>query len=99
MVMNWFGMNEGENDISLATHRQNGDTGATYLTGMEEVFTYMNDTYDQDWIWFTNQDLDDPHGEESYIGDYCLQAGTTRGLVRTHSLSAGKRHPDDDRLG
>ncbi len=79
MVMNWFGMDEGENDISLATHRQNGDTGATYLTGMEEVFTYMNDTYDQDWIWFTNQDLDDPHGEESYIGDYCLQAGTTEG--------------------
>ena len=77
MVMNWFDMAEGENDISLATQRQDGETGATVLSGMEEVFQYMNDTYDQDWIWFTNQDLDDPHGEESYIGDYCLQAGTT----------------------
>ena len=77
MVMNWFGMDEGENDISLATHRQGGKTGATTLAGMEEVFKYMNDTYKQDWIWFTNQDLDDPYGEESYIGDYCLQAGTT----------------------
>ncbi|MDO4546287.1 MAG: papain-like cysteine protease family protein [Bacillota bacterium] len=76
MVMNWFGMLEGETDISLATKRQDGDTGATYLSGMEEVFQYMNDTYDQDWTWFTNQDLDDPQGEESYIGDYCLQAGT-----------------------
>lgn len=77
MVMNWFDMLEGENEITLATHRQNGDTGATYLSGMEETFTYMNDKYDQDWIWFTNKDLDDPEGEESYIGDYCLQAGTS----------------------
>lgn len=77
MVMNWYGMLEDETEISLATQRQNGDTGATFLSGMEEVFTYMNDTYDQDWIWFTNQDLDDPAGEESYIGDYCLQAGTS----------------------
>ena len=77
MVMNWFDMAEGENDISLATHRQDGKTGATTLAGMEEVFKYMNDTYKQDWIWFTNQDLDDPYGEEAYIGDYCLQAGTT----------------------
>ena len=77
MVMNWFDMLEDENEITLATHRQNGDTGATYLSGMEEAFTYMNDTYDQDWVWFTNKDLDDPEGEESYIGDYCLQAGTS----------------------
>ena len=76
MVMNWFDMLEGETDVSLASHRQDGDTGATVLSGMEEVFTYMNDTYDQDWKWFTNKDLDDPAGEESYIGDYCLQAGT-----------------------
>lgn len=78
MVMNWFGMLEDETEISLATHRQNGDTGATYLTGMEEAFQYMNDEHDQDWIWFTNKDLDDPEGEESYIGDYCLQAGTSK---------------------
>ena len=77
MVMNWFNMSEGETDVSLAKHRQDGDTGATYLSGMEEIFTYMNEEHDQDWIWFTNKDLDDPEGEESYIGDYCLQAGTT----------------------
>lgn len=77
MVMNWFGMLEKENEISLSTHKEQTDYPGTLLTGMEEVFTYMNDEYGQDWIWFTNKDLDDPEGEESYIGDYCLQAGTS----------------------
>lgn len=76
MVMNWYGMLQDETDASLGKQRQKGKEGATYLTGMEEIFTYMNNTYNQDWIWFTNKDLDDPEGEESYIGDYCLQAGT-----------------------
>ena len=43
---------------------------------MKEIFDYMNSEYDQDWVYFTNLDLDDPYGEESYIGDYCLQAGS-----------------------
>ena len=36
----------------------------------------MNKEYDQDWVTFSNLDLDDPYGEESYIGEYCLQAGS-----------------------
>lgn len=76
MVMNWYGMAENETDVSLGSHRQGGKAGATVLTGMQEVFQYMNDTYDQDWVWISTQDLDDPDGEESYIGDYCLQAAT-----------------------
>lgn len=76
MVMNWFGMAEKETDVSLGSHRQDGKAGATRLTGMQEVFTYMNDTYNQDWVWISTEDLDDPDGEESYIGDYCLQAAT-----------------------
>ncbi len=76
MVMNRFDMAEDESDVSLATHRQNGETGATYLEGMKEVFTYMNDTYGQDWVWVCTDDLDDPDIEESYIRDLCLQAGT-----------------------
>ena len=76
MVMNHFGLAEDETDVSLSNIRQNGEIGATYLDGMMEVFTYMNDTYGQDWVWVSTEDLDDPDGEESYIGDYCLQAGT-----------------------
>ena len=76
MVLNWFGMVEAETDVSLATHRQNGATGATYLDGMIEVFDYMNAHYGHDFVYVTTYDLDDMDGEESYIGDYCLQAGT-----------------------
>ena len=49
---------------------------------MEQIFQYMNDTYDQDWVWVTTKDLKnadgepESEGEENYIGDYCLQAGT-----------------------
>lgn len=78
VVMNWFDMLDGENEMSLGIHRQEGKPGATVLSGMEEVFRYMNDEHKQDWVWFTNKDLDKPDGEESYIGDYCLQAGTTK---------------------
>ena len=42
---------------------------------MKEIFKYMNRKYDQDWVWVSTSDLDDPDGEESYLGDYCLQAG------------------------
>lgn len=76
MVMNWFDMLGDETEMSLATHRGKSEFPGTLLTGMEDVFNYMNDEYDQDWVYFTNKDLDDPEGEESYIGDYCLQAGT-----------------------
>ena len=71
-----------ETDVSLASHRQIpdgetiGEVNATSKEGMEEVFDYMTDQYDQDWTIFTNDDLDDPEGDESYIGDYCLQAGS-----------------------
>lgn len=87
MCLNWFGKNEQraddaewgageyETDISLAVHRQNGEAGATFRKGMQDIFDYMSSTYGQDWITFTNLDLDDPYGEESYLGDYCLQAG------------------------
>ena len=70
-----------ETDVSLGSHRQIpdggtiGKAGVTYRSGMEEIFSYMEKQYDQDWAVFTNMDLDDPYGEESYIGDYCLQAG------------------------
>ena len=76
MVLNWFGLAEGESDVSLATHRQNGVTGATYLDGMIEVFDYINEEYGTDLVYISTYDLDDRDGEESYIGDYCLQAGT-----------------------
>lgn len=79
MVMNWFDMLGDETEMSLATHRGKSKFPGTLLTGMEDVFNYMNDEYDQDWVYFTNKDLDDPEGEESYIGDYCLQAGTMEG--------------------
>lgn len=76
MVLNWFGMAHEETDVSLATRRQNGATGATYLDGMIEVFDYMNNQYGHDFVYVTTYDLDDMDGEESYIGEYCLQAGT-----------------------
>ena len=82
MNIEWFGKNavrEGtdkkETDVSLATHRQDAKAGATTKDGMRQVFKYMSDTYNQDWTVFTNSDLDEPEGEESYIGGYCLQAG------------------------
>ena len=76
MVANFFGKAEKETDVSLGHVRQNGEEGATYLDGMKEVFKHMNEEYGQDWVWVSTTDLDDPDGEESYIGDYCLQAGT-----------------------
>lgn len=82
MVTNWFGKNEGETDMSLMHARQDGKLEATYLKGMKQIFRYMNDTYDQDWVWVDTDDLKnadgepEAEGEESYIGDYCLQAGT-----------------------
>ena len=79
MVMNWYGMLEDETEISLGSKRAEKDYPGTLLSDMEDIFTYMNEEHGQDWIWFTNKDLDDPEGEESYIGDYCLQAGTTEG--------------------
>ena len=83
MVTNWFGKNEGETDMSLMHARQDGKLEATYLKGMKQIFRYMNDTYDQDWVWVDTDDLKDANGEpetegeENYIGDYCLQAGTS----------------------
>lgn len=86
MTINWFNKNQErtsdpgkgqlETDISLAQQRQEGKTGATYRDGMKQIFDYMNKEYNQDWVYFTNLDMDDPYGEESYIGDYCLQAGS-----------------------
>ena len=94
MNIEWFGKNElrkgddpgagyKETDVSLATHRQEGKTGATSCEGMKEVFKYMSEQYGQKWTVFTNGDMVDPEGnpdpegewEEDYIGDYCLQAG------------------------
>jgi len=75
------GAGSKETDVSLASHRQIdaetkvGKPGATSCAGMKEVFDYMSTQYGQKWTIFTNSDLDDPEGEESYIGDYCLQAG------------------------
>ena len=82
MVTNWFGKNEGETDMSLMHIRGDGQLGPTYLDEMEQIFQYMNDTYDQDWVWVTTKDQKnadgepDYDGEETYVGDYCLQAGT-----------------------
>lgn len=73
MAMEWFGMNEGETpktDVSLSYARQDKEAGATYLKGMKQLFDK------KDWYVFSIDDLTDPDSEESYIGDYCLQAGT-----------------------
>lgn len=82
MVANFFGKAEDETDVSLGHVRQNGEEGATYLKGMKEIFKYMNDEHGQDWVWVSTTDLKDAEGkkntdgEELYVGDYCLQAGT-----------------------
>ena len=73
MAMEWFGMNSGETpktDISLSYSRQDKEVGATYLKGMKQLFNK------NDWYVFSIDDLTDPDSEESYIGKYCLQAGT-----------------------
>lgn len=64
MTINHFGMNcerkngSGlETDISLAQHRQDGATGATYVEGMDEIFDYMSSEYNQKWVTFSDQDL------------------------------------------
>lgn len=83
MAAEWFDKNKGnETDISFSRARQNGEAGPTYLSGMTEIFKKLNGTYDQDWTWFTRNDMTDPDGEESYLGDYCLQAGPEdKGLI------------------
>lgn len=78
-VANWFGMLEDEDEISLFHARGNkkGPEG-TVVEDMQQIIKYMNDKYDQDWVYVSTGDLDDPEGEESYIGDYCLQAGDNK---------------------
>ena len=73
MVMEWFGMNKGETpktDLSLSKARQDGEYGPTFLSGMKQIFS------GDEWVYFTAEDLQDGYTEESYIGGYCLQAGT-----------------------
>lgn len=64
MVLEHFNMNQErkdgsglETDISLAKHRQNGDTGATYVEGINEIFDYMSSEYGQKWKTFSDVDL------------------------------------------
>lgn len=83
MVLEHFNKNYGkETDISLSHLRQKGEAGPTYLSGMEEIFTKMNSMHADDWVWFTRNDLTNPDGEESAIGDYYLQYGSQdNGLI------------------
>lgn len=83
MVLEHFNKNKGkETDLSLSHLRQNGEAGATFLSGMEQIFAKMNGINDDNWVWFTRNDLSNPSGEESYIGGYCLQAGSAdKGLI------------------
>lgn len=75
-VANWFNMLEDEDELTLfhARGKEGGPSG-TVVEDMQQMIKYMNDKYDQDWVYVSTGDLDDPEGEESYIGDYCLQAG------------------------
>ena len=84
MVTNWFGKNEGETDVSLMHAVNDGKLELTHLKGMKDMFRYMNETHNQDWVWVDTDDLTnadgekETDGEENYIGDYCLQAGTLK---------------------
>lgn len=82
MVLNHFNMNGDrgadngglETDISLATHRQNGGTGATYVEGIQEIFDYMSTTYNQKWKTFTDVDLKyDEDSECNALGSKLLE--------------------------
>ncbi len=73
MVLNHFNLAHDENEFSLAANRQGGVEGATTLKGMQEIFAYLNTTYNDDWVYISTDDLDDPDGEESYINGLCLQ--------------------------
>ncbi len=89
MVMEHFAQNGTldiplETEISLCEHRQNGDIGATYLSGMEEMFDYMNTEHDQDWVSISRNDMTDPDSDWSTVegtsGDeYVLQGGSSDG--------------------
>lgn len=75
-VANWFDMLEDEDELSLFHARGKAKASdGTVVEDMQKMIEYMNDKYDQDWVYVSTGDLDDPEGEESYIGDYCLQAG------------------------
>ena len=84
MVTNWFGKNEGETDLSLTHAVNDGKLELTHLDGMKEMFQYMNDAHGQDWVWVDSENLTNPdgevdaEGEENYVGEYCLQAGTSK---------------------
>ncbi len=75
-VANWFGMLEDEDELTLFHARGKAKASdGTVVEDMQKMIEYMNDKYNQDWVYISTGDLDDPEGEESYIGDYCLQAG------------------------
>ena len=75
-VANWFGMLEDEDELTLFHARGKAKASdGTVVEDMQKMIEYMNDKYSQDWVYISTGDLDDPEGEESYIGDYCLQAG------------------------
>ncbi|MBQ6496268.1 MAG: Ig-like domain-containing protein [Firmicutes bacterium] len=83
MVLEYFDKNADaagdplETEISISSKRQDGAPGGTYLKGVRQVFEkIMKEDHNQNWILFDKNDLDDPEGEESYLGNYCLQAGS-----------------------
>ncbi|MCF0144284.1 MAG: hypothetical protein HUJ79_04125 [Firmicutes bacterium] len=61
MVIEHFGKNGSstklESEITLSENRQEGEMGATCVGGMKEMFDYMNETHNQDWVYFTNEEL------------------------------------------
>ena len=86
MVMEHFKKNGPDDDpfqteISLCKHRQKGKAGATYLSGMKEMFDFMNSEHGQKWVMLTRNDMNDPDGEWSTVKgtsgtEYALQGGS-----------------------
>ena len=76
-----------ESDASLSAIRQIdeetglGEAGATYVEGLDEVFQYMADTYDQTWAVASDQDY--TYDEDGYavLGDKYLDGELIQYLV------------------
>ena len=71
MVIEHFGKNEAEpylTDMKLSTMRQEGKAGATFVSGLEEVFAGLNETSEDKWNVFTNYDtIYDEDDEVHYL--------------------------------
>lgn len=90
MVLNHFGEKKVKNksgdktitDVYLSYLRQDGNPGATCLSGMKQIFDTVNEKNDSDWVYVGSDSLKEGEDGYMYLGSHALEAGAKEnGLI------------------